>query len=77
MRTIEKASGRQAGSAASGIREWKVAPSFSTRSDPLVALPVFQSSTLTESLEQAMIEHLTNYPEHYIPTDDTCKNYTK
>ena len=34
VRTIEKASGRPAGSAASGIREWKgegVSPSFSTR----------------------------------------------
>ena len=42
VRTIEKASGRQAGSAASGIYQ-----------SPLVARPHFQSSTLTESLEQA------------------------
>ena len=40
-RTIEKASGRQAGSAASGIRE-----------TPLIARPPFQSSALTESLDR-------------------------
>ena len=53
VRTIEKASGRQSGSAASGIQEWKGkgAPSFSTR--PRSFRPLFQSSTLTESLEQA------------------------
>ena len=55
MRKIEKASGRQAGSAASGTREWKGddrRPLFLYQT-PLVARPHFQSSTLTESLQQA------------------------
>ena len=59
VRTIEKASGRQAGSAASGIREGKGEDGRLSRrpfflyQTPLVPRPLFQSSTLTESLEQA------------------------
>jgi len=48
VRTIEKASGRQAGTVASGIRERK-----EEGQTPLVAHPLFQFSALTESLEQA------------------------
>ena len=57
MRTIEKASGRRAGSAASGI-SCERDPGVKRRASPL-SLPdparrprLFQSSTLTESLEQ-------------------------
>ena len=56
MRAIEKASGRQAGSAASGIREpekRREALLLPYRT-PLVARPLFQSSALSESLEQAI-----------------------
>ena len=49
MRTIEKASGRRAGSAARGIREWK-------GETLLVARPFFPSSPLTESLKQATLK---------------------
>ena len=50
MRTIEKASGRQ-----DQVR----APSL--YQSPLVARPLFQSFTLTESLEQAKTTHLLTY----------------
>ena len=55
MRTMEKASGRRAGSAASGIRACKGEGGSSPLSlpDPARRPPLFQSSTLTESLEQA------------------------
>ena len=52
---VKAASGRQAGSAASGIQECKgegASSSFSTRSRSSPAR-FFQSSTLTESLEHA------------------------
>ena len=59
MRTIEKASGRQAGSVVSGIRERKgeggraLLTSHFSLPEPARRPPLFPSSPLTESLEQA------------------------
>ena len=50
VRTIEKVSGRQAGSAASGIPE-----GIGEGENPARHPPLFQSSPLTESLEQANV----------------------
>ena len=64
MRTIEKASGQQAGLAASGIRERKGEGGTSPFSlpDPARRPPALQSSALTESLEQAVFNAAIHNP---------------
>ena len=89
MRTIEKASGRRAGSAASGIRERKgeggilISPFFPTR--PHSSPARFFIPPLTESLEQASNQNVlkkmlnscqkNNQSRRHYTFDLSCANF--